>query len=139
MALVSKGEFLSHIRQGGIVDENPQPVTRLRLTAQIAMSISAAPQSTQAPAAAPHAPAKRDRPGSQRRPAVRDEYGVKVRHWRKHQRLHQCGHEALTARRAPGGLPPESYCCGRRGGLKLPGEVIQLSLITAQLRRVLGQ
>jgi hypothetical protein len=60
MALVSKDELSSRVRQGGIVDENPQPVTRLRLTAQIAMSVPAPAQSTQAAGSPqpPHAPAK---------------------------------------------------------------------------------
>jgi hypothetical protein len=28
--------------------------------------------------------------------------------------------------------------CGQRGGLRLPGEIVQLSMVNAQLRRVLG-
>jgi hypothetical protein len=35
---------------------------------------------------------------------------VKVRNWCKHQSLHQCGYQALTARRALDGFPE-----GRRG------------------------
>jgi len=94
----------------------------------------------------PHGPAKRDRAGSRRRPAsvaskaavyVLDESGCgKVRDWCKHQRLHQRGHQALTAHRARGLLPRRvttsglwSMSSGRRGELRLPREVVQLSMM----------
>ena len=52
------------------------------------------------------APARRERVASEAAVYVFDESGcVKVRDWCKPQRLHQCGHQALTADRALGGLP----------------------------------
>ena len=45
-------------------------------------------------------------PAPARRERVASKFGcVKVRDWCKHQHLHQSGHQALTARRALGGLP----------------------------------
>ena len=48
LAVVSKDALLGRAQQGRIVDQNPQPGTRFRVTAQIAISVSAAAQSTQA-------------------------------------------------------------------------------------------